>query len=353
MKNAGKLILIMGILACVATGCSPKDTPTMQQAGSALEVGDYDSALALYNAAIEEGKQLQACYRGKGIALMGKMEYESAAQAFETALTSETFMEKNVYRDGMKDDINRFLASCYTRCGNGKSAVEIYDGLIEKDAEDPLLYMDRATAMAQMGMIDEAKADFDKAINLDRGNYERILEIAQILDSVGEKEIGIAYLADVPGMTSAEIDQVLQGRILYFMEEYQGAVDLLSNYRGADEEAVLILCRSYIALDNTKAATEVIEQYGDIAQSSPTLLGLLGSIRMKQEKYDEAAEAFEQGLRAAQAGTDEMRTLMYNRAVAYEYMGDFEKAKELFTSYLEQYSGDEDARHELEFLRTR
>jgi hypothetical protein len=44
---------------------------------------------------------------------------------------------------------------------------------------------------------------------------------------------------------------------------------------------------------------------------------------------------------------------MFNRAAAYEYAGDFEKAKELFIDYLNQYSGDEDARREMVFLKTR
>ena len=110
------------VFTYLLSGCSPKDTQTMAQAAAVLDQGDYDTALALYDAAIEEGKQLQACYRGKGIALMGKMEYEEAAKAFETALTSETFIEKKIYRDGMNDDIRRYLAACYTRCGNGMSS---------------------------------------------------------------------------------------------------------------------------------------------------------------------------------------------------------------------------------------
>ena len=345
-------MLTLLVFTYLLSGCSPRDTQTMAQAAAVLDQGDFDTALALYDAAIEEGKQLQACYRGKGIALMGKMEYEEAAKAFETALTSETFIEKKIYRDGMNDDIRRYLAACYTRCGNGMSAVEIYDQLIEKDPEDPTLYMDRGAAKAGMDRIDEAKADFDKAINLDRGNYERILEIAQILDGCGARKIGAAYLADVPGLGSDQIDPILKARILYFLEEYQGAVDLLSGYQGTDEEAVLILCRSYIALDNTKAASEIIQEYGGITETSPTLLNLLGSIYMKQEKYSEAADAFERGVRVA-TGSDELRTLLFNRAVAYEYLGEFEKARDLFTTYLEQYSGDEEARHELEFLRTR
>ena len=44
----------------------------MEKARQALDEGDYENAAVLYDTAIEEGTQLQACYRGKGIALMGK-----------------------------------------------------------------------------------------------------------------------------------------------------------------------------------------------------------------------------------------------------------------------------------------
>ena len=48
------------VFTYLLSGCSPKDTQTMAQAAAVLDQGDYDTALALYDAAIEEGKQLQA-----------------------------------------------------------------------------------------------------------------------------------------------------------------------------------------------------------------------------------------------------------------------------------------------------
>ena len=115
-----KKVIVLLLTACMAlsvlAGCSPKNTETMDKAQQALDEGDYENAVVYYNAAIEEGAQLQACYRGKGIALMGKMEYESAEEAFNKALESATFIEEKIYRDGMDDDIRRYLGSCY----NGK-----------------------------------------------------------------------------------------------------------------------------------------------------------------------------------------------------------------------------------------
>ena len=339
------------MVAAVLSGCSPKNTETMDKAQSALDEGDFENAVLLYDAAIEEGKQLQACYRGKGIALMQKMEYQSAIEAFQTALESANFIEKHFYKDHMEQDIRKYLASCYIHNGQPGDAILIYNALIDKDDENVYLYMERGTAKAAQGDLESAKADFDKAINLDRGNYERILEIAQTLERYGGKKTGMGYLSGVSASDNS-IDPVLKGRILYYMEDYKGADALLSQFAEEDEKAALIVCRCRIALGDTESAKAVIDSFGSKIDSSAELLGLLGSIYMRQEKYPEAAEVYERAVTAAK-GTPELQTALFNRAVAYEYSGNFEKAKELFAEYLNQYSGDEEAKREMRFLKTR
>ena len=345
------LLLTAVIVAAVLSGCSPKNTETMDKAQSALDEGDFENAVLLYDAAIEEGKQLQACYRGKGIALMQKMEYQSAIEAFQTALESANFIEKHFYKDHMEQDIRKYLASCYIHNGQPGDAILIYNALIDKDDENVYLYMERGTAKAAQGDLESAKADFDKAINLDRGNYERILEIAQTLERYGGKKTGMGYLSGVSASDNS-IDPVLKGRILYYMEDYKGADALLSQFAEEDEKAALIVCRCRIALGDTESAKAVIDSFGSKIDSSAELLGLLGSIYMRQEKYPEAAEVYERAVTAAK-GTPELQTALFNRAVAYEYSGNFEKAKELFAEYLNQYSGDEEAKREMRFLKTR
>ena len=350
MKKKIVLLLSVCLVISVLGGCSPKNTETMDKAQQALDQGDFENAVNYYDAAIEEGSQLQACYRGRGIALMGKMEYESAEEAFNKALDSAAFIEKKLYHDGMEDDIRRYLAVCYIKSGEPQKAVLIYNALIEKNDEDKYLFVERGTAKAAAGDITSAKADFDKAINMDRGNYELILEIAQIMAKYGAKNIGEGYLA---GAGSVEgMDPILKGKILYFLEDYKGAVDLLGQFAESDETAALIMCRCHIALGDTEAARGVIDGFGSKADSSSVLLGLLGSILIRQNKYSEAVEVYERAVNAAK-GTPDLQNTLYNRVVAYEYAGDFGKARELLAEYLKQYSGDEEAAREMRFLKTR
>ena len=351
MRKVAVLLLAICIVAASVSGCSPKDTETMIQADTCLEQRDYENAVLLYDQAIEEGKQLQACYRGKGIALMGQMEYESAAEVFHKALESATFTEKNLYRDHMEDDIRKYLASCYIHSGRYEDAILIYNALLDKDEENPVLHMERGTAKAASGDLDSAKTDFDRAINLDRKNYDMILEIAQTLEKYGGKKIGMKYFSGVKP-DDPNIDPILRGKILYYLENYKGAVDLLGPYTAEDEQAALTACRCQIALGDLEAALGVVKSFGSKASGSPELLSLKGSILMKQKEYAEAVRVYEKAVKAAE-GTGELQTALFNRIVAYEYAGEFEKAKKLLARYLKQYTGDKEAKREYRFLKTR
>lgn len=52
-------------------------------------------------------------------------------------------------------------------------------------------------------------------------------------------------------------------------------------------------------------------------------------------------------------GNDVMQSLLFNEAVAYEYLHDYRQASVLMESYLKTYPDDQVARREYEFLSTR
>lgn len=350
-RTIGCLSVLL-ILTFLMSACSGKRSETMERAVRALEQTDYETAASLFDEVIGEGKDLQYAYRGKGIALMGMMEYAEAEEAFRTALDSEVWTDRFTYGDDLKKDIEQFLAVCCVRTGEYEEAIALYDTLIEEIGETPDLLTDRGTAKVGAGMITEAKLDFDRAINLNRTDYERILKIAQILDEGGAREIGTAYLSGVASLDSTQIDPVLKGEILYFLEDYAAAASLLEKAAASDENAALIRCKSFISMGDTEKALEVLDGFGSRIEGSPALLGLLGSVRMEQGRYEEALDAFTRGTLAAE-GTPEQQALLFNQVVACEYLGDFSRARDLLAAYLEQYPGDEEAAREMQFLQTR
>ncbi len=352
IRNRSRLAGLLAIAVLMGTalsGCHQTNTETMSRAAEALSAGEYQEAGALYEAAVNEGKNLEASYRGLGIAQMGMMEYEEAAISFETALQSRTWYEKLIYGHAMEDDIRRYLAACYSKAGDTENAVALYSEMIEEDGKDPTLYIQRGAAYALGGEIDAAKSDFDRAINLDRNNYESILTMAQILEENGRKELGAAYLQEVPSLDLDVIGIELKGRILYFLEDYEGAIELLSEESQMNEETALVVCKCYQALGDTDSAMEIISDYGEAVNSSPSLLALLGSIYMQRQNYDEAISTYENAVTAS-VGTDLYQDMLFNRAVAYEYSGAFDTAAELLSDYVEKYPGDEAAQREMQFL---
>ena len=69
---------------------------------------------------------------------------------------------------------------------------------------------------------------------------------------------------------------------------------------------------------------------------------------MEEGNYEEAISEFLNGLELEQV-IDEQE-LRSNLIAAYEYSGDFEKAKELMGEYVEDYPGDAAAAREYLFL---
>ena len=72
---------------------------------------------------------------------------------------------------------------------------------------------------------------------------------------------------------------------------------------------------------------------------------------MLKNDYEAALAAFQSGMAIENSGLTQ--TLMYNEIVAYEYLGDFDKAKVLMRTYISSYPDDETAKRENDFLSTR
>ncbi len=348
-----KGLALVFTLLCL-TGCSLlKPSESMDLGYRSLGENDYRKALEYFNDAITDGEKLEESWRGKGIALMGLARYDEAVTAFENALKNRTDLEEKIYDDSMEQDIRAYLAGACFKSGDTDRAVKIYTELLEESGENAALYTLRGTVYAQTGDENSARSDFNKAINLDRSNYDRLYEIAMILEESGMKELGKTYLEGALAKGDGGMDSLVRGRFLCYLERYDEAAKVLETQSASDTATVLQLAQAYRNLDRQEDAVELLEKYQENVGDDPSLMCLLGLIEMEDEKYEEAVAAFERGLARAEAGTDERASLLFNRAVAYEYMSDFETAENYMAEYVGEYPGDTEAARELEFLRTR
>lgn len=83
----------------------------------------------------------------------------------------------------------------------------------------------------------------------------------------------------------------------------------------------------------------------------------MGLCQMAQEKYEDAADTFDQALTQARSQTEPdtalLKELSFNRAVCSEYMQQYQEALELFESYVQEFGTDQRAEHEIQFLESR
>lgn len=349
MRNFGKRqlgLLAAAMLAVTLTGCGGEGERT-QGAMELIQNLDYRGALEQLNLAEENGENARLVNRARGIACMGLTDYEQAAAYFEAALAGSNGLVQNV-----DFDLNFYLAAAYTKSGRNIEAESIYDAILalRPCAEDA--YFLRGNVRLALNNYEGAKADFDKVISMDTHNYDRLIEIYEVLDYYGYGGDGQAYLRTALESGDKEMDKYASGRIYYYLGEYQNAcLDLEEAREKGGVESYLYLGRAYEATGDYNYAANVYNSYLEKYEGNAEMYNQLGLCEMTRGEYGKALEAFQAGMQLE--NTTMMQTLAFNEIVAYERLGEYAQAYILMGNYLNNYPDDQQARREYEFLSTR
>ncbi len=345
--KAGKtgLWFVMGLCLCaLLTGCGSAGEKTAA-ASALIQELDYQGALAELDAAEEAGENQRLIDRYRGIAYMGLTDYDQAVAAFEAALGASNGIVQNV-----DFDLNYYLAAAHTKRGEYVTAEEIYNAILAlRPGEDA--YFLRGNARISLGNFDGAKEDFDKVIAMNPTNYDRLIDIYEVLDFYGYKEVGQQYLRTALE-SGDKMDNYVTGRIYYYLEEYQKAYLALEDAKeNGGAESYLYLGRAYEATGDYNYAANVYNSYLNKYSGNAEIYNQLGLCEMARGEYQKALEAFQAGLQLGDSSV--LQSLSFNEAAAYEYLGEFEQAYILLGNYLANYPDDEQARREYDFLVTR
>lgn len=329
-------------------GCGTNGKNENINAGmEAVAALEYDNALLSFAAAREAGEDLRRINRGEGIAYLGKSMYAEAAQAFESALS---------YSDGrvssMDYDINYYLATAYYKLGETEKAIDVYNAILAlKEGEKDAYYL-RGAIWAEQGNIEQASADFDTAILLDRSDYDRLIDIYCVLADHGFKDTGLTYLQTAMEAGTKDMTNYEKGRICYYLEDYENARNYLEKAR--DEggyESILFLGKTYETLGDNNYAISVYSTFLESQGPNAQVLNQLGLCRMRTGDYEGALSSFQAAKNIEDNGM--MQVLRMNEIVAYERLHNFKEAASLMNSYLSSYPDDEAAKREYEFLKSR
>ena len=340
--------LLTGILIalniCFFTACTQNDA-YVAQGMQYVEDGQYAEAISSLKKGEEKGESIRKVYRGLGIAYMGLAEYENAIEAFLKSLDGS-----NGIPDSMDYDVNYYLAAAYYKNGQLKEAEKTYDSIIDLESRDAIAYELRGKVRLEMGRFEEAMEDFDRAIELESKDYDMLLEIYKVLENEGYGEAGRTYLENALEEGKKSMSQTQKGMMYYFMGEYEEARQILEKEKNGGKQAVTYLGMTYEKLGDYNYACSLYNNYL-LSQKDAALYNQLGLCKMQMGDYEAALTAFEEGMLVENCPC--IQNLKFNQIVAYEYLGQFDKAKVLMESYLLTYPDDEEAKREYDFLKTR
>lgn len=333
-------------LLCLLTGCGGIGEKTAN-ATQLIQNLDYEGALAELEAAEEAGENKRLIERSRGIAYMGLTDYGQAAEAFLRSLAYSNGFIQNI-----DFDINYYLAAAYTKDERYSEAEETYNAILDLRPEETDAYFLRGNVRMNLGHFQEAKEDFDKVLSMDAKNYDRLIEIYEILAYFGHKEDGQEYLQTALAAGDKKMDNFSRGRIYYYQGEYQKACLVLEEARNeGSAESYLYLGRAYEATGDYNYASSVYSSYLGQYEENAEVYNQLGLCEMAKGEYNKALEAFQAGMQLGNGAM--MQTLAFNEIAAYEYLGEYEKAYVLINNYIKNYPDDQQARREYDFLSTR
>ena len=341
------ICIVAGALICVfLTGCGQTEEKT-QNAMALIQNLDYQGALEELDLAEESGENIRLINRARGIAHMGLTEYDDAVEDFLAALSGSNGLVQNV-----DFDLNYYLAAAYTKSEQFALAEDTYNAILALRENEPDAYFLRGNVRMHQNNFDGAKADFDKVISIEPKNYDRLIDIYEVLDHFGLDSVGRGYLQTAMDAGGKDMDNYVMGRFYYYLGEYEKAYLALeqAKERGG-EKSYLYLGRSYEATGDYNYAANVYNSYLNSNEGSAELYNQLGLCEISRGDYKKALEAFQAGMQLE--NNEILQTLSFNEIVAYEYLGEYEKAAVLLNNYLNNYPDDTRARREYDFLRTR
>ncbi|MBP5325117.1 MAG: tetratricopeptide repeat protein [Pseudobutyrivibrio sp.] len=315
-----KKLLILGLTLYMAAtmvacgGPSQKEIDLRDQGIEALDAGDYETAIKLFNKAL-----------GCSIGRVSDLEI----------------------------DINYYKAAAQFKSGDFEGAAATYEALIKYDGDNYEPYFLRGSIYASEREVGKAILDYDKAVEVDKKNYLLYIEIYENLDSLGYTDQGKVYLDNALQISDKSAEgSYYKGRINYMLGQTSQAEELLQKAVDKDiVEARLYLAKIYQDQGDYEKAQGLLEEYAKSEDVTSEALATLGDIEMANGNYENALGYYEAGL--SLESIDNMPDLMKGQVSALEHLGRFTEACDALTQYLESYPNDEVAKKELIFLQTR
>ena len=131
-----------------------------------------------------------------------------------------------------------------------------------------------------------------------------------------------------------------------FTSEIEDEGDLAEAYRG-----IGLAWYAEESYDTALEAFEIAIEKG--AKETAEICSLMAACEMQLQEYEDAIVFYEKALTKKGISKELKQEVKFNLIAAYEFLGDWETAKEKMKEYVEQYPNDTRVEKEAEFLETR
>lgn len=340
-------LLAIALSMALLSGCGKAETVYYDAAWAYLNNNQPVEAVENFRLSIEKEKETKEALRGLGVALIANEQYEEAVEPLIKALN-----KSNGRIQEIDYDINDYLGYAYEMSGDFESAIDIYTALITLHPNDKDSYYQRALCYLKNGEMTKADEDFAYVTSKDSDNYDLHIQIYFSIKNSGHEAEAASYLKVILEDGKRKISDYDRGRMCYYLGDYSNARVYLEKAKDfSNPDTILMLGKTYEAIEDYSYAASLYSQYLDSKGNNAAVYNQLGICRWRLEDYEGALAAFSFGLKLEDS--EWSRELLFNEAVTYEYMLDFETAREKFEAYLKKYPKDEAALHEYTFLETR
>ncbi len=216
------------------------------------------------------------------------------------------------------------IANFYDRHGRSAEAKALYQRFIQQNSSSDLAMS--VTAVRPPGPpqpIIRSPAD---------GLAEALFDLASVLNQVETIDLALLYdrfaLAMRPQFPLA---QLLLADILSAQHKPEQSLAVLAEIRPGSAYYWSARLRGAVNLDTLERSDEAIAQLKAMAAENPKLIGAaveLGDLLRSKKRFGEAVSAYDEAIRrAAASGLPERWSLFYNRGVALERSGQWQRAE--------------------------
>ena len=288
-----------------------------------------------------------ASYRAEGISEMEAGDYEAAIKSFEKAL------ELSVSKLSDEElEICLLKAKAQYLSGDSEAALATYTSMIDYN-QCPESYYFRGNLYYVLGDEESALSDYAKAIELDPEDYEIYINVYESLTAHNQTVLADQYIDEalkISGETA--YDNMCKGRIYYLLgDETQALSYLLSADENGQEQAAFYLAIIYNDQGQEELAQSYLDKFLDSGEADADSLFVMGENALDNGQYEEAITYLNAALEMD--ASCNRQALLQDLVIAYEFSGDFTAARDLLTTYTEEYPNDDEAARELTFLESR